>query len=273
MKIIGVAHGLTQPNHIKMFHDKAGNPFKVEIGDSTIIIHQDKRIHEIASSFIVNSSKITLENGGGVNKLLHAHAGAKVPKACMKVPADKQGIRCHPGQATMTTAGKLPAQVLIHTVGCDYRLVKLKKDVIEKKFGKKTVKLKKISKEKALEIQTNAYKNSIQAANAYLKKLVKPNGHHQNASSPVDLKPENEKKLKEKAKKLHPFGISFPTIATNIFEFPKAQACDIAMETIITQILQQQGKPSVKTFHLTFLPGQKEDRDLYTAYLNKHFQA
>jgi O-acetyl-ADP-ribose deacetylase len=272
MKIVDTGISLPLPKHIEVHKDKKGNAFKVEIGDGSIVLHTSKKIHKIPCSFLVNSSKITLDNGGGVNKLIHEKAGKDVAKACMKIKADSHGVRCRPGHAKMTTGGKLKAPVLIHTVGCDYRLVTMKKNSVEKDFGGTSIKLKKISKDKAEEIQTNAYKNSIKVANEYLSKLIFPKGPHKKALTPVDLSSSKEKKLKKIAKQLPPIGITFPTISTNIFKFPKKLACEIAMKTFIESILVHQGKRTVKTFHIAFMPSQKEDLQFYREYINEHFK-
>jgi O-acetyl-ADP-ribose deacetylase (regulator of RNase III) len=53
--------------------------------------------------------------GGGVDGAIHRAGGPEILEECQKIVA-KQG-RCPTGQAVITTAGKLPAKFVIHTVG------------------------------------------------------------------------------------------------------------------------------------------------------------
>ncbi len=64
---------------------------------------------------IVNAANSSLMGGGGVDGAIHRAGGSEILEACRKI-VEQEG-ECDTGEAVMTTAGKLPARVVIHTVG------------------------------------------------------------------------------------------------------------------------------------------------------------
>jgi O-acetyl-ADP-ribose deacetylase len=64
---------------------------------------------------IVNAANSSLMGGGGVDGAIHKAGGTVILEECKNIIAN-QG-RCETGNAVITTAGKLPAKFVIHTVG------------------------------------------------------------------------------------------------------------------------------------------------------------
>lgn len=64
---------------------------------------------------IVNAANSSLLGGGGVDGAIHRKGGNEILEACKKIRA-AQG-KCKTGNAVITTAGKLPSNFVIHTVG------------------------------------------------------------------------------------------------------------------------------------------------------------
>ncbi|GHA37654.1 macro domain-containing protein [Salinimicrobium marinum] len=72
-------------------------------------------ITKVETDAIVNAANSSLLGGGGVDGAIHRAGGPEILEECKKIVA-KQG-RCEVGEAVITTAGNLPSQNVIHTVG------------------------------------------------------------------------------------------------------------------------------------------------------------
>ncbi|MEP7164640.1 MAG: O-acetyl-ADP-ribose deacetylase [Ferruginibacter sp.] len=72
-------------------------------------------ITQIKADAIVNASNSSLMGGGGVDGAIHRAGGPAILEDCRKIVAKQGG--CKTGEAVITTAGKLPATFVIHTVG------------------------------------------------------------------------------------------------------------------------------------------------------------
>lgn len=79
-----------------------------------IHLHQGD-ITQFPCDAIVNAANSSLLGGGGVDGAIHRAGGPEILAACRAIRA-RQG-RCATGEAVITTAGDLPAQKVIHTVG------------------------------------------------------------------------------------------------------------------------------------------------------------
>ena len=64
---------------------------------------------------IVNAANSRLAGGGGVDGAIHRAGGPQIMSECDRIRADKGG--CPTGTAVATTAGRLAAKNVIHTVG------------------------------------------------------------------------------------------------------------------------------------------------------------
>ncbi|MBS2537315.1 O-acetyl-ADP-ribose deacetylase [Catenulispora sp. NF23] len=69
---------------------------------------------------IVNAANSSLLGGGGVDGAIHRAGGPEILEACRALRASHYGRGLATGQAVATTAGRLPARWVIHTIGPVY---------------------------------------------------------------------------------------------------------------------------------------------------------
>lgn len=70
---------------------------------------------------VVNAANSSLLGGGGVDGAIHRKGGPEILDACRALRASHYGKGLPTGQAVATTAGRLPARWVIHTVGPVWR--------------------------------------------------------------------------------------------------------------------------------------------------------
>src|SRR5882672_9120496 len=74
-------------------------------------------ITTVPADAIVNAANSSLLGGGGVDGAIHRKGGPEILAACRALRAGHLGKGLRAGRAVATTAGRLPATWVIHTVG------------------------------------------------------------------------------------------------------------------------------------------------------------
>jgi O-acetyl-ADP-ribose deacetylase (regulator of RNase III) len=78
-------------------------------------------ITEVATEAIVNAANSTLMGGGGVDGAIHRKGGSKILEECRIIRETEWPDGLPTGKAVITSAGKLQAKNVIHTVGPIWR--------------------------------------------------------------------------------------------------------------------------------------------------------
>ena len=79
---------------------------------------------------IVNAANHTLMGGGGVDGAIHRRGGPEILAECKKLRESTYPEGLPTGQAVATTAGRLKARWVIHTVGPTYAVSKDKSQLL-----------------------------------------------------------------------------------------------------------------------------------------------
>lgn len=77
-------------------------------------------ITEQHADAIVNAANSSLLGGGGVDGAIHRRGGPAILAECRELRAARYASGLPTGQAVATTAGRLPARWVVHTVGPVY---------------------------------------------------------------------------------------------------------------------------------------------------------
>ena len=80
---------------------------RIDVGDIT----------RVTVDAIVNAANASLLGGGGVDGAIHRRGGPDILAACQEIRRTKFPQGLPTGAAVLTTAGRLPARYVIHTVG------------------------------------------------------------------------------------------------------------------------------------------------------------
>ncbi|MFB3916372.1 MAG: O-acetyl-ADP-ribose deacetylase [Terriglobales bacterium] len=92
-------------------------PIHLKIGaDRTLVLLQGDITRE-STDAIVNAANSSLLGGGGVDGAIHRNGGPAILEECKKIRQTQYPNGLPTGKAVATTAGKLPARYVIHTVG------------------------------------------------------------------------------------------------------------------------------------------------------------
>ena len=84
------------------------------VGESTLTLMRGD-ITQVEAGAIVNAANSSLMGGGGVDGAIHRVGGGSIQAECRSIVAATG--RLQPGHAVATTAGRLHARYVIHTVG------------------------------------------------------------------------------------------------------------------------------------------------------------
>jgi O-acetyl-ADP-ribose deacetylase (regulator of RNase III) len=91
----------------------------IAIAGCRLILSQGD-LTRVATDAIVNAANASLLGGGGVDGAIHRRGGPEILLACQRLRAERYPDGLPTGEAVMTTAGRLPARHVIHTVGPVY---------------------------------------------------------------------------------------------------------------------------------------------------------
>lgn len=93
---------------------------RLEIGNAAIVLlHGDITDQEVDA--VVNAANSSLLGGGGVDGAIHRAGGPTILEACQELRETEYPDGLPTGETVVTTAGKLAAEHVIHTVGPRYR--------------------------------------------------------------------------------------------------------------------------------------------------------
>jgi O-acetyl-ADP-ribose deacetylase len=87
-------------------------------------------ITEQEADAIVNAANHSLLGGGGVDGAIHRRGGAEILAECRRLRETRFPDGLPTGEAVATTAGRLPARWVIHTVGPTYAKTKDKSHLL-----------------------------------------------------------------------------------------------------------------------------------------------
>jgi O-acetyl-ADP-ribose deacetylase (regulator of RNase III) len=111
---LNIICGLTKNIDISRNGGEMSKTIEVKINKSILVLLEGDITNE-STDAIVNAANSRLAGGGGVDGAIHKVGGPSIMEECRKI------YNCPTGHAAVTTAGKLRAKYIIHTVGPRYQ--------------------------------------------------------------------------------------------------------------------------------------------------------
>lgn len=225
------------------------------VGDSKIVLKMNSDITKQKSDFIVNAANEEMLGGGGVDGAIGRAGGEELFLFRQSVPEVSSGVRCPVGEARITDAGRLPCLFCIHAVGPRF-------DMAHHNECRAQL--------------LHAYTDSLKAAQGWIDCLKENNADPKDSRRPIDgaempqngnqavlenarkLRKEHEQALGEKIQRGDPISISFPTISTGIFGYPKQEGALLSLKAALEFLQNHQGKTGIKTIEFVFLDQQPD---------------
>ena len=90
----------------------------VRVGERVVVKVGDLTVERVDA--IVNAANSSLLGGGGVDGAIHRAGGPEILAECRRIRETRYPQGVPTGEAVITTAGRLPAKHVIHTVGPIY---------------------------------------------------------------------------------------------------------------------------------------------------------
>ncbi len=223
-------------------------------GDAQIILRMNSDITTQKADFIVNAANEAMLGGGGVDGAISKAGGEELLLFRRLVPQIKQGIRCPVGEARLTDAGCLPALFCIHAVGPRFNIQQHKEcraQLLHAYASSLKVAHDCIDSFKSGRFEMSNLEENLRCSGfelpdpAVIKNAEKLQRVHQ-------------EKLIEKLKNNEPISISFPTISTGIFGYPRPEGAILSLQAVLEYLQSNQGKLGVKVVQFIFLDQQPD---------------
>lgn len=162
---------------------------EVRLPSGTLLTLLKGDITKIRVDAIVNAANTSLLGGGGVDGAIHRAGGPEILDECRAVRARQGG--CKTGEAVITTAGRLPALRVIHTVGPRWRGGEHREEELLKNAYSNVLRLARENNLKTVafpSISTGIYKFPIErAARIALKQIADDSAAHPGAFDAVTI--------------------------------------------------------------------------------------
>lgn len=220
-----------------------GTTLALQIGDGQIVLKMGSDITKEPADFIVNAANEEMLGGGGVDGAIGKAGGDELLYFRQQVPEIRKGVRCPVGEVRVTDAGRLLASFCIHAVGPRFDLQRPAECRSQLSH--------------AYSAALNAAQDCIERSSFQFAPIRSANDSDL-AERANKLQQQHRKQFVEKLQRGTPLTISFPTISTGIFGYPKQEAAILSLHAALEYLISHQGKPGVKSIQFIFLANQAD---------------